>query len=433
MNKSMFEPLKSKNFRKFYAAQIISDLGGWFDFTALLVLFAYHWNLGPGALASLTIAIGLPGLLFGSITGVFVDKLPLKLVMITSDILRAIVVFCLIFAPNFYFVLVLVFIKGVFTTFFDPARQSSIKCLVPPEQLLKANSLSQLSVNGSKIIGPALGSLILVIATPQVAFVIDSISFILSALLLWTLPKINRENEERIEETGVFSGFWKDFREGFAFIWSKKNLTILILFNATVFFIIFLFDSLGVLLAKEMGIRDNLFGIFISVVGIGAVVGAITVGQWGTGVNKMKILNGSAVLLGGMLILTGLGGFGLLPSNLVLWFLIWFFVGVCLAAISVCYGYLIQSETPSRLMGRVSSTANAMVNGAMVISPTLGSILALWIEVSGVFLFSGILIASIGTIVYLSNKYFGKDSSTVFQSENSVFYEESKKYQKSID
>ncbi|PFD36115.1 hypothetical protein CN285_22655 [Bacillus cereus] len=105
-------------------------------------------------------------------------------------------------------------------------------------------------------------------------------------------------------------------------------------------------------------------------------------------------------------------------SNLFLWLIIWFFIGGFIAAISVCYGYLLQTQTPSRLMGRVSSTANTMVHGAMVISPTLGSILALWIKVSGVFLLAGILITSIGMIIYLANTLFMKKSSGVTLEHN---------------
>lgn len=50
-NKLMAAPLKIKNFRRLYAAQVISDFGNWIDFTALLVLIAYKWELGSTALA----------------------------------------------------------------------------------------------------------------------------------------------------------------------------------------------------------------------------------------------------------------------------------------------------------------------------------------------------------------------------------------------
>ncbi|MGH0684712.1 hypothetical protein [Bacillus mycoides] len=130
----------------------------------------------------------------------------------------------------------------------------------------------------------------------------------------------------------------------------------------------------------------------------------------------MNILNGSAILLGGMLILTGLGGFGFLSSNLFLSLIIWFFIGIFIASISVCYSYLLQ--TPARLMGRVTSTANTMVHGAMVISPTLGSLLALWIKVSGFFLLAGVLITRIGMIIYLAHTLFMKKSSRVTLEHN---------------
>ncbi len=69
-------------------------------------------------------------------------------------------------------------------------------------------------------------------------------------------------------------------------------------------------------------------------------------------------------------------------------------------------------------MGRVTSTTNTMVHGAMVISPTLGSILALWIKLSVVVLLVGVLITSIGMIIYLAPTLFMKKSSRVTLEHN---------------
>lgn len=69
-------------------------------------------------------------------------------------------------------------------------------------------------------------------------------------------------------------------------------------------------------------------------------------------------------------------------------------------------------------MEKVISTANTMVHGAMVISPTLGSLLALWIKVSGVFLLAGVLITRIGMIIYLAHTLFMKKSSRVTLEHN---------------
>jgi MFS family permease len=414
MYKGILEPCKFVRFRLLFSAQIISDLGNWLDFTALLVLVGYHWELGAGSLALLTVCIGLPGLLLGPITGVFVDRLPLKKVMIISDLCRALIVAGLIFADNFYTVLALVFLKGVCSTFFDPARQSAIKLVVPKEHLLKANALSQLSVNCSKIIGPSLGSAVLLLATPKIAFLLDSLTYLISMIILLFIKNLNFKEKDRViteKNPNKVKTFFNEFIEGLSFILSKKVLLTLILFNGTVFFVVYLFDSLGVLLAKDMGIKDSFFGIFISIVGVGAMVGAITIVKWGGQINQMKILQSIALFLGVMLLITGMGGEGYLPNSIILWLIIWFFIGFSIGSISVCYGYLLQLETPQTLMGRVTGTANALVNGSMVISPVIGSFLAIWIKVSGVFLLSGFLIIILGvTMLLLGRKVITVES-----------------------
>ena len=77
--------------------------------------------------------------------------------MVCADLGRAVAVFGLVFAQNLYVVLALIFIKGVFSTFFSPARQATIASVVPKDDLLAANSLSQLSFQVTKILGPVIG------------------------------------------------------------------------------------------------------------------------------------------------------------------------------------------------------------------------------------------------------------------------------------
>ena len=72
-----------------------------------------------------------------------------------------------------------------------------------------------------------------------------------------------------------------------------------------------------------------------------------------------------------------------------------------LAVISVCYGTLLQLKTPTDLMGRVSSTATAFGTIALVIAPLLGSFLAQWIQIGGVFLLSGLMMLMISAISFM--------------------------------
>ncbi|WP_342601042.1 MFS transporter [Psychrobacillus sp. FSL H8-0483] len=407
-NKLMAAPLKIKNFRRLYAAQVISDFGNWIDFTALLVLIAYKWELGSTALAFFYISIGLPYVLIGPFVGVLVDRMNWRNVMIFSDLLRAVIVCSFIWTPNIYILLSLVFLRGVLNAFFNSSRQVTFRLIVPESLLLQANSLSQLSIYTSKVLGPAISGLLLLVMQPSGAFIINAITYIVSAILIYSLP-LNLNNEQQSnklkeskKQKNAKGQFFREFQEGLNFIFSIRILFVMIGFNAAAFFVIFLFNSLGPLLAKTVGLNETVFGFLISAVGLGSIVGSLLIGQWGKNVNHLLLICFAAMVTGSLIIVLSFGGFGILPNVPILWISIWFLIGIGVSSFSVTYGYILQSRTPSNYLGRVSSTGEAMINVSMVVAPLVGTVLTKFIGVGGVFLIAGILMILLGIVVVLS-------------------------------
>lgn len=408
VTKSMAAPLKIKNFRRFYAAQVVSDFGNWIDFTALLVLIAYQWELGATALAFFYICIGLPYVLISPFVGVLVDRLNWRHVMIVSDLLRAAIVLSFIWTPNISILLSLVFLRGVLNAFFNSSRQVTFRVIVPENLLLQANSLSQLSIYTSKVLGPAISGLLLLVVQPSGAFVINAVTYLVSAVLIYSLPKALTKERQANERRGSRKDkkekgqFLKEFQEGLRYIFSIRILFVMIGFNAAAFFVIFLFNSLGPLLAKTVGLNETVFGFLISAVGLGSVVGSILIGQWGEKVNHLLLICFAAMVTGSLIIVLSIGGYGFLPNVPLLWIVIWFLIGIGVSSFSVSYGYILQSKTPSNYLGRVSSTGEAMISVSMVVAPLIGTLLTTFIGVSGVFLMAGVLMILLGIVVVLS-------------------------------
>lgn len=105
----MFAPLRQRNYGKIFLAQVLSDLGNWLDFIALNTLIVYVWDLGPEAVAALVITFALPWVLVGPIASVWIERVPKRMVMISSDLIRIAIVLGLYWAPNLYVLLPLVF------------------------------------------------------------------------------------------------------------------------------------------------------------------------------------------------------------------------------------------------------------------------------------------------------------------------------------
>jgi MFS family permease len=394
---ALLAPLRHRTFRLLFGGQVVSDLGDWLDFLALITLIVYRWNLGPSALAALSVAVALPFAVIAPLSGVWADRLPRKTVMVAADLVRALVVFGLVFAPNLSTVLALVFVRGVFSTFFGPARQATIASVVPHDDLLAANSLSQLSFQLTKILGPALGGLLVAAVGPRAAFMVDAVTFLVSAAFIIQLPNIAPAAQTK-EETEAPS-FWREFREGLSYLIHRRSLVLAVASNSATLLIIFTFDSLGVLALRELGIGEALFGFTIGSIGLGTAVGAIAIGQWGKRIHPFVTIGAGQI--GGGLVIALLGvAVTLHARGTGAWVMVYLLIGLAAAAVFVPYGYVVQVETPPELLGRVFATAGGIQNAVLLMAPPFGAVLAeLW-GVGFVFTAAGIALAFLGLVVF---------------------------------
>src|SRR5712692_2925349 len=184
--------------------------------------------------------------------------------MIGADLCRAAIVTGLVFAPNIFVLLTLVGLKTIFSTLFNPAEQAAIRMTVPAEELHQANALSQLVLQSTKVIGPALGGLLVSLSGPRVAFAVDAATFLCSAAILSGLGPIGTGSttEAGSSDGGepASSGFWQELREGIAYIGSRRALIYSMACFAAAIFLLLAFDSLSPLAFLELGVSRAEFG-----------------------------------------------------------------------------------------------------------------------------------------------------------------------------
>lgn len=396
---ALLAPLRHGPFRLLYAGQVISNLGDWLDLLALLTLIAYRWRLGAAALAALTMAQLLPLAVVAPLAGVLVDRWPRRATMLGCDLGRAAIVLGLVWAPHLPAVVALVLAKMTLSTFFDPARQVAIRATVPEDDLLAASSLGRLSVNATKVLGPALGGLLVAATGPRAAFVADALTFLASAAILSRLP--------RLAPAAAPDGgrraprFWREFRAGFACIVRYRPLAIAVAAATAEMLIVESNDSLTVLAFKGLGMGEALVGLAIGASGLGNVAGALALGQWGRRVPALGLMGGGKVLVGvvelgiGGALVAGLAGGGAWVPLIVV-------NGIGFAAIWVAYGYILQRETPPDLLGRVSAAATALQTAAGLAGPPLGAYLARRLGVGPVYLITGAALTLVGLLVVLA-------------------------------
>lgn len=424
MGAGLFKPLKIRSYRSLFGAQVFSDLGNWLDFLALQILVVYHWGLDETAIASVIIAIGLPWVIIGPFASVFVERLPKKTVMIVCLLLRIIFVGGLFFSPNLYYLLLFVFLKGTVAALYDPARQSTIRLTIPDELLPEAVTLSQLSVNTMKIIGPALGGGIIALFGVKSPFLFEAAGFLIAIVFLITMPKLDEvvsaDSKEDINGKPKRNSYWNDFIAGINHVVHTPLLKVAIILSSVAFFIIFLYDGLFVFIAQHIGFTEGKFGLLISSVGFGSVVGSLLLGQWTNWKSKpIHLMSTAAVFSGTLIISIGLGSMGVLNLPAFLWVVGTFVLGLLGSGQAVPYGYVLQSETPKHMMSRVSAAAMSLQTFSMLIAPATGALLAKLIGVSSVMIGAGTATCFLGIVVLLF--IFKKRSSENKPKESNSF------------
>jgi len=177
---------ESTAFRRLWVAQVVSQLGDWFNAVAVYALLL---DLTGSAtlVATMMVVQLLPITVIGPWAGVVVDRLSRRTVMIAADVARAGLYASLIFvrdASTIWLAFVLVALAVVGTAFFEPARSALLPDVVSDEELLTANSLSAATWAAMLAVGASVGGAITVWLGRDTAFVLNGCSFLVSAAAL---------------------------------------------------------------------------------------------------------------------------------------------------------------------------------------------------------------------------------------------------------
>jgi MFS family permease len=183
---SPFAVFRNRNFTKIWTGQLISTIG-----TALTSLAAsilvFQLTDSSMSVGLMLMATAAPSLLVGLFAGVLVDRFDRKRIMITADLIRAVLVFLIPFLVphNIIWIYIIIMLTSAIGQFFDPAQESVLPEVATEREMAAANSLMAISSFGATAVGFAASGLIASAANINWAFYIDAITFLLSALFIF--------------------------------------------------------------------------------------------------------------------------------------------------------------------------------------------------------------------------------------------------------
>lgn len=257
------------NFRKLFYGQTLSVLGDWFHTVALLT-FVYSVTESPFIIALTFMSKGLPQLLLSPFIGGFVDRFPTKKILISTDVLRGVIVLTYLLATyKIEIIFVANICLSVLSCLFEPAKQSTLKMIIRQKHLVTANTLSS-TVNGfMSIMGASLGGIIAQALSIEIAFIINSLSYFVSALIIY---KLNIPSHKKFN---IKKSFFVDIKDGYTYILQKKIILALILVGISWGIIGGAYQLLLTIYAERI-FHANI-GILYSVQGLGLIIGSLFV------------------------------------------------------------------------------------------------------------------------------------------------------------
>jgi MFS family permease len=206
-----------------FAAALGSGLGTYLAFVALTIDV---WDrTGSGRWVSWLLAADLiPTVAIGLLLGTLVDRFSRKRLMIAADLVRVVVFAALPFATSAGQVVALAAVAGFATGFFRPAVYAGLPNLVTDSDLPRANSLLQTIENLTLTVGPLAGGVLVAATSPDAAYWVNAVSFLVSAVLIARIPRVLLQ-----AVSGPSEGHLRDLAAGFALVKrSRALLTVLV-------------------------------------------------------------------------------------------------------------------------------------------------------------------------------------------------------------
>lgn len=346
--KEMYPALTQRNFRYFWFGQCISLIGTWMQSTAQQWL-VYSITKSALLLGLLGVAQFGPVMFLSLFAGVIVDRYPKKrLLLFTQTILaiQALVMALLVWSGHitYWGVLILAMLYGFVNTLDLPTRQAFVPELAERKNIRNAIGLNSAIFNIARMVGPALSALLMAKYGAELLFFLNGLSFIpviIGIYLIKTKPYINRKVQVKVS---------LEIREGLNYVRQSSILRSTVLMMLVVGIFVMNFNVIIPVYAAEVlnqGVSG--YGILLSAMGAGSLVGAIWVASWAKGNPKLHLLIGYALTVS--VLLTVLQAIFILPAAVLIFAIIGFF-SVLFATTA---NSIMQINSSEQFRGRVMS------------------------------------------------------------------------------
>jgi MFS family permease len=380
-----------RDFLKLWTGQSISELGSQVSGLAIPLLAAYSLHATPLQFSLLGVMGFLPFILFALPAGVWVDRLRRRYILIVGDAGRAVLlaivpILWALHELQVWQLLVIEFLVGVLTVFFDVAYQSYLPALVEREHLIDGNSKLQLTASIAAVSGPPLAAGLMAAIGAAYAILADCASFVVSTVFMVSMR--HREEPPKRAPGEKHPRMWPQVKEGLNWVVRHPWLRPIAICTGTSNFFSTLSNAILILyMARTLGLSKSEVAIVFVAMPVGSIVAGLVTNRVNTrlGVGRTILATISVSSVAGLC-------YPLAPQSFPLPVIM---VGGALfgfgaVAYNITQVSLRQAITPERLQGRMNAAMRWIVWGTIPLGTLLGGAIATWFSLRAALWVGGI-------------------------------------------
>jgi len=382
--------LRNRPFLLLWLAQAATQVGGNVVLFGLTVIVVETTG-SPAAVSALILTFLVPAVLLSALAGVFVDRLDPRLVLVVTNVLRAVAIAAMVFSrDNLAGIYLLNIFVSTVTTFFSPAEAAMIPKLVPRGQLVAANGIFTITLNAAFALGFALlGPLFTKVAGTTALLLVVAALYFVAAIFCVTLPGSNGKavrqgiatKQAVVEAERAVSSTFRQLWEGLEYIRLNPTIAWSIVYLGATASLIGVLGVLGPSFAQlTLGLAPSDFVVVVLPLGFGVVMGILALNNFGHLVERQRLIETGLVALGVLIAL--LSAVGSIPrlvagldaqtslslstvvSVLSVVIPIAFLAGIAYALVAISAQTQLQEELPEDVRGRVYGVLFTLVSVA---------------------------------------------------------------------
>lgn len=383
--------LRARNFRRYYIGQTVSQIGSWMQSVAIMWL-TYRLTNSPAATGTIGFLSLVPFIFTTPLAGALSDRVSRKKLLLTVQVIlffHASVLALLTLQGMMTVALlgVFAFLQGCLSAVEVTTRHSFFAELVEDKgDLPNAIALNSININGTRLLGPAIGGIVIAAVGEAACFGVNAVTY------LAVVIQLMRITPRPANHTASGKSFTADLFEGWRIAYQSPIIWPLVLIVGVVSFAINPYSILMPAVAVEtFGRGAELHGIFVSAVGIGALLGAILLARRANvrGLSRWALITSSMAAVGAILFAI----FSMM-KNLPLATLAMAITGMGLMGTSATVNTIIQTVVDDDKRGRVVSVYSTFFAGAAPLGHLAAGALAAQIGAPQTYFVCGVLCAA---------------------------------------